>query len=172
MISEETATRLCGSCGLCCNGVLFFSARLQPEDPVRKLEKLGLKIKRRDDGLHMLQPCTAHRDMSCRVYRDRPTRCRLFVCRQLQAVAAGERTEDEAEATIAEALKRVAEVKKLLRQAGDTREHKALTTRYESLFTDPLDEDPSQREAIRAAMRKLEEMLEADFRVPEPPCPP
>lgn len=165
MISDETASHLCASCGLCCNGVLFFSAKMQPEDPVRKLERLGLKIKRREGVLHMLQPCTAHRDMSCRVYADRPTRCRLFVCKQLRAVDAGERSEAEAAETIAQTLRQVARVKDLLREAGDTREHKALVTRHESASDGP------ENAPLREAMRELEKMLAENFRVPEPPCP-
>jgi len=169
VIPDETAARLCGSCGLCCNGVLFFSAQLQPGDPVRKLEKLGLKIKRRDGVPHLLQPCAAHQNMSCRIYADRPTRCRLFVCRQLQAVADGARTEAEALATIAAALAQVERVKDLLREAGDRREHKALSTRHESVFTEPLDEETAaSRDSLRAAMNQLEDMLQTHFR---PPCP-
>lgn len=169
MSPADTASRLCAACGLCCNGVLFFGAQLQPGDSARKLEKLGLKVKRREGQLIMLQPCTAHREMSCRVYADRPTRCRLFACRQLLAVEAGERTAEEALATIGSALAQVERVKDLLREAGDSREHKALQTRHESVFTEPLDETrAAAREMLRTAMAELDGTLQNHF---HPPCP-
>jgi Fe-S-cluster containining protein len=164
--SASPAARLCAVCGMCCNGVLFFSVRLQPEDSARRLEKLRLKIKRRSDGLHMLQPCTAHTGSSCRVYADRPARCRLFACRQLLRVEAGEASEQEAVENIATALRLTARVKELLAGVGDSREHKALSTRYETALTPPLDPATAEeRKALAAAMGELEEFLTREFRI-------
>lgn len=150
---------------MCCNGVLFFSVRLQPADSARRLEKLGLKIKRRSDGLHMLQPCPGHTGSSCRVYEHRPERCRLFVCRQILRVEAGEIPEGEAYENIATALSLTARVKALLQRVGDTREHKALATRYETALTPPLDPGTSpERETLTSAMAELEDFLAREFR--------
>lgn len=162
----QAATRLCAACGMCCNGVLFFSVRLQAGDSARRLSALGLKIKRREDGRHLLQPCAAHTGSGCSVYEHRPTRCRLFVCRQLLAVDAGEISEDAALEKIVEARRRTDRVRALLANAGDTRAHKSLAARYETVFTPPLDpETAAAREALAAAMRELEELLVRDFRV-------
>jgi Fe-S-cluster containining protein len=150
---------------MCCNGVLFFSVRLQPADSVRRLDALGLKIKRRSDGLHMLQPCSAHTGSSCRVYADRPTRCRVFACRQLLRVEAGEIPEGTAMANITTARRLTARVLELLKLAGDTRTHKALATRYETVFTPPLDPETSDtRKSLASAMTELEEFLTSEFR--------
>lgn len=170
MISEETASRLCAACGLCCNGVLFFSAKLQPGDDARKLERLGLKVKRREGVQHMLQPCQAHRDMSCTIYGERPMRCRLFVCQQLRAVESGACSESEAATTIAQTLTQVAKVKSLLREMGETREHKALATRYESALEEPGGPPSPKGDALREAMMELEKTLAEKFRIAEPPC--
>ncbi len=166
MSNSETASRLCAACGMCCNGVLFFSVRLQSGDSARQLDALGLKIKRRADGPHLLQPCAGHTGSGCSVYDDRPARCRLFVCRQLLRWEAGEITEGEVLAKIAEARERNDRVRLLLEAAGDTRDHKALAARYETVFTPPLDAETSAvRDALTEAMQQLEELLTRDFRV-------
>ena len=166
MINPDAATRLCAACGMCCNGVLFFSVRLQPGENTRPLSARGLKIKRRADGLHLLQPCAAHSGSGCTVYEHRPARCRLFVCRQLLVVEAGEISEDAALEKIIEARRLSAHVHELLEEAGDTRPHKALATRCETVFTPPLDPETSAvREKLSAAMTELEEFLAREFRV-------
>jgi len=166
--APSPATRLCAACGLCCNGVLFFSVRLQATDSARTLSALGLKPKRKNRETHLLQPCPAHVDSCCTIYADRPARCRAFVCRQLRAVEDGALAETEALATIRETLSLVDRVRNLLRQAGDSREHKAFATRYATIFTEPLDPSEEAREIrdhLRAAMRELETRLSTDFRV-------
>lgn len=164
--TESPAARLCAACGMCCNGVLFYSVRLQPSDSARRLEKLGLKIKRRSDGLHMLQPCPAHTGSSCRVYESRPERCRLFVCRQVLRVEAGEIPEGKALDNIATALHLTARVKESLEKLGDSREHKALVTRYETALTPPFDPGSSpDREILISSMAELENFLAREFRI-------
>lgn len=150
---------------MCCNGVLFFSVRLQPEDPERKLSRLGLKIKRRKDGLHLLQPCTAHTGTSCKVYENRPARCRLFVCRQLIRVEAGEISEADAREAIEKALQLTARVTSLLEAAGDSRSHKSLAARHENALTPPFAAGSEEmRSELSGAMRELEAFLAAEFR--------
>lgn len=151
---------------MCCSGVLFFSVRLQAGDSARQLTSLGLKVKRRADGPHLLQPCAGHTGSECAVYEHRPARCRLFVCRQLLGVEAGEISEGEAMAKIIDARERTDCVRALLAEAGDTRGHKALATRVETVFTPPLEgETAAVREALAEAMRELEDLLARDFRV-------
>jgi len=167
-VNPSIATRLCAACGMCCNGVMFYSMRLQPSDQARSLTALGLKLKRRNREWHFLQPCPAHQNSGCTIYAQRPERCRAFVCRQLQAVEAGQISEAAALEKIAEARQSVARVRELFHQAGDTRETKAFATRAETIFTPPLDPSPEAaaiREELAAAMRELEELLTQNFRV-------
>src|SRR4051812_30010660 len=91
--TTSVGARLCGACGLCCNGVMFHSVRLQPNDSARELAALGLKLKRRKQQDWLLQPCPAYQDGQCSIYAQRPQRCRLFECKQLQRVKTGEITE-------------------------------------------------------------------------------
>lgn len=157
---------------MCCNGVLFYSVVLQGADSARELAALGLKVKRRKHEQHVLQPCPAHQGSRCAIYDQRPGRCRLFACRQLQAMEAGEITETAAMEKVWEARRRADRVRALFQAAGDTRENKAFATRYETLFTEPLDPSPEMavlREELKAAMRELEDLLARDFRVGEKP---
>src|SRR3954452_24978868 len=107
--TTSVATRLCAACRLCCNGVMFHTVRLQPNDSPRELAALGLKLKRRKQQDWLLQPCPAHQDGQCSIYAQRPERCRLFECKQLQRVKTGEITE-------AMALEKIREVQRLTAQ--------------------------------------------------------
>ena len=93
---STAASRLCTECGLCCNGVMFHTVKLQPADSAKELAALGLKLKRKKGNHYILQPCPAFCGSHCSIYESRPERCRLFECRQLKSVAAGEITEDAA----------------------------------------------------------------------------
>lgn len=164
---SESASRLCSACGMCCNGVLFHGMAVQPEDSVRALAAKGLKAKRRDGELQFQQPCPAHDGNCCRIYAERPQRCRAFACRQLVGVFNGEILESAAMEKIQEARKRSDRVRELLEMLGDDRTKRPLATRCAGVFTPPLDPSPQAealREELRDAMTALEEMLARDFR--------
>lgn len=118
---DNAASRLCTACGLCCNGVLFHIVKLQPADSIGELTAAGLQINRKKRGPYFNQPCSQLHDRVCGIYEQRPQRCRLFECRQLQLVAAQAITEVEARACIDAALALVAETEALLAAAGDDR---------------------------------------------------
>ena len=164
---SESAERLCVACGMCCNGVLFHGMAVQPEDSLRALAAKGLRAKRRDGELQFLQPCPAHDGNRCRIYRERPQRCRAFACRQLEGVFNGEIPESAAMEKILEARRRSDRVRELLEMLGDDRKTRPLATRCAGVFTPPLDPSPlaeSLREELRGAMAALEEVLAKDFR--------
>ncbi len=153
---------------MCCNGVLFQIVRLQPLDSPREMAALGLKVKRKQHEPFFKQPCPAHRDAQCAIYHQRPQRCRIFECRQLKRVAAGEITEATALENIAEAARRVATVERLFERGGETERTKPLRTRYESVMTDRTDvhaDAVELRSMLTLAMRELEDFLEKEFRV-------
>ena len=164
---SESAARLCSACGMCCNGVLFHGMAVQPEDSVRALAAKGLRAKRRDGELQFQQPCPAHDGNCCRIYAERPQRCRAFACRQLEGVFNGEILESAAMEKILEARRRSDRVRDLLEMLGDDRKTRPLATRCAGVFTPPLDPSPhaeSLREELRGAMTALEEVLAKDFR--------
>ncbi len=163
----SAAARLCASCGLCCNGVLFHSVALQPLDDPKALLSLGLKLKKKRKQVFIIQPCPAHKESCCSIYSDRPQRCRLFVCRQLELVRAGGTSEQAAMEKIAAAKARVAAVDDLLCLAGSPNRRRSLKRRQQKVLDEPLDgpEGESLRGQLAAAMAQLEEVLASDFRV-------
>lgn len=165
---SESAERLCAACGMCCNGVLFHGMAVQPEDSLRAMAAKGLRAKRRDGELQFLQPCPAHDGNCCLIYAERPQRCRVFACRQLEGVFHGEILESAAMDKIQEARRLSDRVRELLERLGDDRKTRPLATRCAGVFTPPLDPSPQAdalRQELRDAMNALEEMLEKNFRI-------
>ena len=161
------ASRLCSECGLCCNGVMFHTVRLQPGDSAADLAALGLKLKRKKGARYILQPCPAFRGSHCSIYSARPERCRLFECRQIKRVAAGEITGDMALARIREVQRRVGEVNELLEKAGGTNTKRALSKRCEKALAEPASDESTARlqDRIGVAMRELDALLDGEFRL-------
>jgi hypothetical protein len=161
--SPSVASRLCAACGMCCNGVLFHAGVLQEGDSERALSALGLKIKRRGHAPHFLQPCTAHRDSCCTIYDQRPQRCRLFNCRQLIGVMAGDITESAALEKIHDAKSRTARVENLIEQITETNPRRALAQRCANALT--TDVRTPFHDELESAMSELESLLKTEFRV-------
>jgi Fe-S-cluster containining protein len=134
MNPAEAATRLCLECGLCCNGVLFSDVELQSGDDARRLRALGLALaaKRGARGPQRFpQPCAALcADNRCRIYEERPARCRDFECGVLKEVIADRLDTGAALRLIRQARQRAGRVRALLRRLGDTEEHLPLSTRF------------------------------------------
>ena len=126
---EAATARLCPDCGLCCNGVLYSSVRLQSEDNPAHLELLGLALQPEDSGRSFSQPCVMHDGSLCRIYPERPARCRQFRCRVLEDVIAGAIPPLQAQRAIRSAREQSARVRALLRQFGDHDESKPLSRR-------------------------------------------
>ena len=131
--TESTVTALCLNCALCCNGVLFKDVELPPGDTAKKLRGLGLPIpvSRSTAGVSRFpQPCSALNGCHCRVYADRPLRCRQFECALFKSVASGETEVAVALRVIRDARKRAEKVSSLLRELGDGEESLALSLRF------------------------------------------
>ena len=79
----SSAEHLCLSCGLCCDGSLFWAV------PVEKGEDVPVPL---DAEGRLRQPCPRFNG-ACTIYADRPAACRTFDCRVLQTVQAGRRDE-------------------------------------------------------------------------------
>ena len=130
-MSATFTDQLCLNCGLCCNGVLFKDVELQPGDDSAQLAALGLPLKARKSKTAFAQPCHALDGCACRIYSDRPTRCRQFDCALLLAARQGEIEIPEALRVIRDAWRRAAKVTGLLRQLGDANEELALSLRFQ-----------------------------------------
>lgn len=168
---DLAATRLCAACGLCCNGVLFHTVRLQPGDAPEELAALGLKLKHKRRLDLILQPCPAHRGSCCAIYAQRPARCRLFACQQLQRLAAGETTEARVLGRISEVQSRVAALDRLALRADGKSRKGPLSRRCEAALAEPFDatshpEMIAEREELARGLAELDAILDADFRIP------
>lgn len=168
--ASSAAARLCGTCGMCCDGVLFHSVELQPADSPRQLASLGMKLRRKKGVEFFLQPCSMHREengqCSCKIYEERPERCRAFDCRQLQAVAAGSKTEAAALEMIRTAKAGVATANELISRISETNPNRSLAHRAANALTlaRGAEKTPLQAE-LESAMQGLEELLNKEFRV-------
>lgn len=94
---SSRAEHLCLSCGLCCDGSLFWAV------PIGKGENVPAPL---GADRRLRQPCVCFNG-ACSIYADRPAACRTFDCRVLQTVQAGHRD-------TAWALKQIAGMRRLL----------------------------------------------------------
>jgi len=133
MNAPDATARLCIACGLCCNGVLFRDVELQAADDVARLKALGLPVKHSSTTRqsHVPQPCVGLcPDNRCKMYSDRPARCREFECGLLKEVIANELDVEDALTTIRQTIRKADRVKALLWQLGNRDKHRPLGERF------------------------------------------
>jgi len=172
------AEQLCLTCGLCCNGVLFKDVELQPEDDAVRLKSLGLPVRIRHSSFVIRhskfpQPCAALcGDNRCRIYAERPARCRQFECALFKSVAVGKTPVAAALRTIRTARQRADRVRSLLRVLGDTNEQVAFSLRFkrlrQRLESAPPDDATAENYAdLTLAVQDLNHLLAQSF-YPDP----
>jgi uncharacterized protein len=127
---DAAIAKLCLQCGLCCNGVLFKDVELQPGDDPATLKRLGIPLTKTNK---FPQPCVALNGCECRIYANRPTRCRQFECALLKSVVAGDVEIPAALRIVRETQRKADKVKRLLRELGDTEETRALSLRFKRM---------------------------------------
>jgi Fe-S-cluster containining protein len=129
----NSGEQLCRECGLCCDGTLFDLVKLEPGDDAAKLKALGLPValsRGKQPVARFPQPCSALcKDRACGIYADRPWQCRTFECRLFKDAKAGRITFAAALPAVKQARRRADHVRRLLRELGDTDEHRALGER-------------------------------------------
>jgi uncharacterized protein len=130
----EPAEELCRACGLCCDGTLFDLVKLEASDDARKLKELGLPVmvsRGKVAVARFPQPCSALcADRTCGVYAHRPWQCRAFECRVFKDAKAGRISYAAAVRVVQKARRQADKVRRLLRELGDTDEHRALGERF------------------------------------------
>jgi Fe-S-cluster containining protein len=159
--------QLCPKCGLCCNGVLFADVELQKGDDAGRLIEAGMSLKKKGMKRVFVQPCHCFDGTLCRIYDDRPQRCRAFECGLLKRVQAGEMEVKPALKKIAETQRLAEKVRKLLRSLGQQDEQLALTKRYAQVMSRPIDlsqeEGAEMRGELMLAVNDLMQTLQRDF---------
>ena len=152
---------LCPKCGLCCNGVLFADVQLQPGDDAKRLAELNLALRRKKSKTIFTQPCSCFDGKWCRIYSERPGRCRDFECGLLQQVDAGQLTVPAALKRIRQAQHQAEKVRVQLRKLGSAEEQMALTHRYALVMKQPIDFSNRIASAARGAlMRQVSRLME------------
>lgn len=159
---------LCPTCGFCCNGVLFADVELQRSDDAARLRALGLRLAAKGGKRCFRQPCPGFDGRLCRLYAERPERCRTFACRLLQRVIAGELAPAAALRSVTAAARVAGRVRDLVRALGETDETLPLHRRYARIMAQPLDfaGDESvleQRSKLMLAVDRLAKRLARDF---------
>jgi Fe-S-cluster containining protein len=160
--------QLCPNCGLCCDSTLFADVELLAKDRPQRLAALGLDIQQKTKTkLAFAQPCACWEGKLCKIYGERPQRCRLFDCGLLKRVAAGELAAGAALKKIQEARTRANQVRELLRRSGQREETLALTHRYADAMSAPVnlatDGEADRRGELMLAVHELMQRLERDF---------
>jgi len=166
--STSGVDRLCPNCGLCCNGVLFADVELRAGDDARRLAELGLPLAKKGGKLAFAQPCACFDGKLCKIYDDRPGRCRAFECGLLKRVQAGELEADAALKMIAKTRRQAEKVRGLLRQLNQNDERLAMTKRYAQVMSAPVDlsgheTNPERRGELMLAVNDLMQVLQRDF---------
>src|SRR6202044_1770071 len=85
----------------------------------------------------------------CRIYDDRPKRCRTFECGLLKKVGADELSAAVALKKISDAKILAEKVRKLLRSLGQNDERLALTKRYAQAMSAPVELSASENDSER-----------------------
>src|SRR6266513_1567815 len=87
---DSSSQSLCLTCGLCCDGTLFSSVRLKPDDEIIPLKTVGINVVSDSDPNIFKLPCAAHKNCTCVVYANRPQDCRTYKCELLKRFERGE----------------------------------------------------------------------------------
>ena len=160
--------QLCPNCGLCCDSTLFADVELRAGDDPKRLKQLGLTLEKKGKTkLAFAQPCACFDGKLCKIYHDRPKRCRLFECGLLKRVEAGEMTAKAALKKISDTKQRASQVRELLRLLGERDERVPLTHRYAAAMSEPVDlsddQNTERHGELMLAVNDLMTVLERDF---------
>ena len=166
--SIDFVSQLCPQCGLCCNGVLFSDVELRKGDDARRLAKSGLSLVKKGRETAFVQPCACFDGKLCRIYPERPVRCRTFECGLLKQAQAGAMDVKAALKIIVEARRQADKVRGLLRESGQKDEQLALAKRYVQVMSEPIDLSGGEsvaelRGRLMLAVEDLMQMLQRDF---------
>jgi Fe-S-cluster containining protein len=168
MNASDAIGKLCPACGLCCNGVLFGDVELQRGDDSKLIAKAAVKLFSKGRKTAFAQPCSCLVNGLCRIYENRPKRCAAFDCGLLKRVQAGKTSAAAALKKISEAKRRAEEVRRLVRELGNTDESVPLNQRYSAVIAEPIDMSADEIEIERRgelmmAVAKLVGTLDRDF---------
>lgn len=126
---ETKGSQLCLQCGLCCDGSVFATVRLQPADDPEHLRQAGLTLRGPPTSRRFAQPCPMLEGCRCRIYPQRPSHCQTFDCALLKRLRQGKVSLPEAAREVHGARRLVEAVRGKLRALGDPHENQPIATR-------------------------------------------
>ncbi len=142
------ASDLCVNCGLCCNGVLYSTVQVEPEE-VTRLEVAGHAVDQIGKHLQYHQPCHHNDHGRCTIYATRYLTCRTFRCALLKRFDAGE-------VDLSKALEAVAQAKAIVvRVATIDSQSVLLETRVARRQVGTLKQESGSSEAIKLWLESL-----------------
>lgn len=136
---KDAVAELCPACGLCCNGVLFADVELAAKDDRGALKSLGLELRRKGRKQAFAQPCACFHARLCRIYADRPERCRTFECGVLKRVQGGKLKSPAALKLIAQVQRQARVIEGQLERLGNRDTQAPLSRRYAKVMAEPID---------------------------------
>lgn len=113
------ASGLCMGCGLCCNGVLYSHALLEPRE-VEPAIRAGLNVLQDEGARRFTQPCACNDGGPCTIYAERPAACASYQCALLKRYLAGEASLEQCAAKVTRVKELVASIAARLPDAGRT----------------------------------------------------
>jgi uncharacterized protein len=160
--------KLCGACGLCCNGAIFADVQLRLGDNKSRLQSLGLGIIRTRRISKLVQPCAAHDGCSCLIYSERPVYCQKFECALLKRVCRGGIDKVAALKIIRKAKVELKRIDMLLLRLGNSNQHLPHRIRFEqvNLSLRETSADPLKTRLfsdLTLAVHQLDCLLAEDF---------
>jgi uncharacterized protein len=99
-------TSPCVGCGMCCNGTIYWIAKVTPGEE-RRIEGYGLQLTQEKDTTYFRLPCHHEKCGRCTIYEERFDICRSFRCKLLRNYQSGEVDLGEAHRRVETALKLV-----------------------------------------------------------------
>jgi hypothetical protein len=114
----DAAQDICTSCGFCCDGTMFRFVAFVDRVEMERCSSVGLTTLQGKQ--FFTQPCTAFdTTVGCKIYPDRPQRCRDFSCQLLGKFQRGEISRALAINTIDTAKQLRLQVLEAARQSAD-----------------------------------------------------
>ena len=164
---EVGDTAPCVGCGMCCNGTLYWMAKVTPGEESR-IQAHGLELTEDKATTYFKLPCHHEQCGRCTIYETRFDICKSFRCRLLRAYQAGEVDLAEARQRVETALDLAQKVR-----ADDPAATNAFNRRgIRARLAEAPDVETGEERAIRTRrllnVVALDTCLERWFRNPKP----
>lgn len=157
-VGHDSASKLCMSCGLCCQGLLHSYGVLQQKEATQAAELGFDRVEGEIDAFAL--PCAKFAGC-CTIYESRPHACRGFRCALLRKL-------DDGQIAYSEALETVREARRLAQEALPDASSSVLAERFRAHLRSNAGEatDPAMSAGERLKFIALAIYLDRHFVLP------